>query len=263
MRSILTALCLWLSSAVQALAGPLSPTWAELNAEAKPRIYTVERFITTEVDPALVVIGAGKDSGIVIGTQFRTYRLSVTAHPIWVETGHLRVVEVQEGAIIAEVDGKGSALAKALFPKFPSMMVGDLAVIQSFNFTRRQQMTPALTIPYTELFTDPKANPTSFELTAEGLKQLKEAAKAFSAARLSLLMVEGHTDHDGPSNISQIESYQRAMAVRQILLHELGFDEKRVVAVGYGDGEPLDPTFAPGHVEANRRIVLKVVPLPH
>jgi outer membrane protein OmpA-like peptidoglycan-associated protein len=263
MRQTMFALLMLISISFNAAAADLSPTWSEINEQAQPRVYSVERFITSEGDSALVVIGAGLGSGIVVGTQFKTYRLSVKGRPIWVETGHLRVTEVQEGAIIAEVDGRGSALAKALFPKFQNLMVGDVAVVQRFNFSRRQQLTPSLTLSYTELFADPKANPTTFEMKPEGIEQIREAAKAFSAARLSLLMIEGYTDHDGPSNISQIESYQRAMAVRQILITELGFDEKRVVAVGYGEAEPIDGAMAPGHVEANRRIILKVVPMPH
>jgi len=49
--------------------------------------------------------------------------------------------------------------------------------------------------------------------------------------------------------------------VRQYLIDELGFDPKRVVAVGYGEAEPADQSLAPGYIEANRRIVLKAIPL--
>jgi outer membrane protein OmpA-like peptidoglycan-associated protein len=228
----------------------------------RPDVYKIEEFLGNMDRAPLVVLDTDHTAGLVVGTQLKTYRLSVKKRPIWVETGHLKVIEVQERAVLAQVDGFGSALSRALFPKFPNAMAGDLAVPQRFNLHRRQLLTPALTLSYNELFEDPKANPATFEFKAQGLTQLREAARIFAGARLSLLMVEGYTDHEGPSNISQVESYQRALAVRQILIKDLGFDEKRVVAVGYGDSEMVDTTMVTGHVEANRRVVLKVVPLP-
>jgi outer membrane protein OmpA-like peptidoglycan-associated protein len=103
--------------------------------------------------------------------------------------------------------------------------------------------------------------PASFELKQAGYAHLRQAARAFADARVSMLMVEGYTDHNGKAADNQVESYQRALTVRQFLIDELGFDEKRVIAVGYGEAEPADPSLAPGHVEINRRIVLKAVPL--
>ena len=51
------------------------------------------------------------------------------------------------------------------------------------------------------------------------------------------------------------------MTVRQFLVDELGFDPDRVLAVGYGESEQTDGSMAPGSEIANRRIILKAVPV--
>jgi outer membrane protein OmpA-like peptidoglycan-associated protein len=140
-------------------------------------------------------------------------------------------------------------------------MGGDLAIPQLLKLERRQALMATMSLTYSDLFADPKSTPSTFELKAEGLAQLKALTKDLAATRLSMLMIEGHTDHNGPSDANQVESYQRATAVRQYLIDELGFDPKRVVAIGYGESEPADQSLAPGYVEANRRIVLKAIPL--
>jgi chemotaxis protein MotB len=98
-------------------------------------------------------------------------------------------------------------------------------------------------------------------LSRQGVKKLREAARVYSNARLSLLMVEGYTDHKGPTAVNQVESYQRAMTVRQFLIDDMGFDPDRVLAIGYGESEQVDGKMAPGFEVANRRIVLKAVPV--
>jgi len=142
------------------------------------------------------------------------------------------------------------------------VMSGDRAQIEHVSVARRQAIVPTLTLSYFDIFADPQGTPSTFELKPEGRRKLEAAARVFAGARLSLLMVEGYTDHNGPANENQVESYQRALTVRQYLIDELGFDPKRVVAIGYGEAEPADPTLVQGYVEANRRIVLKAIPDP-
>ena len=75
-------------------------------------------------------------------------------------------------------------------------------------------------------------------------------------------MIEGHTDQKGDSEQNQIETYQRALTIRQYLIDELGFDENRVTAIGLGESEPISDVILPGNADRSRRIVLKVVPIP-
>jgi outer membrane protein OmpA-like peptidoglycan-associated protein len=252
-----------------------SPTWEEYSKPAADETFRVVEFLDLNQGDAassLVVVAAGSEQGVVEGTVFKTYRAADTARwnaggdgnaaagSLWVETGRLKTINVQETYAVARVESQGSELSNALFPKFPGVMAGDRAVGQKVAVARRQTVTPTVSLPFFALFADPKGAPASFELRAEGVDRLKEAAAAFAAARVSVLMIEGYTDHHGPAAENQVESYQRAMTVRQFLIDELGFDPERVVAIGYGEGEPADPSLKPGAAEANRRIVLKAVP---
>lgn len=265
-----TALVLGLGTlfASDALADGTSPTWAEMSEPAAPEVFKVLQFLDAGKDTNLVIIEAGADSGVVAGTVFKSYRptkkgqIAGSEGQLLVETGRLKAVDVQDKFTVAVVEQQGSAMADAFFPKFPGVMVGDLATVQRLSLSRRQVVSPTATLSFFGLFEEPKAHPQSFELRRSGVEKLRDAAKQFAEARVSMLMVEGYTDKNGQSSANQVESYQRAMTVRQFLIDELGFDESRVVAVGYGEAEPVDTGSAPGYVEANRRIVLKAVVQP-
>jgi len=228
----------------------------------------VMNYLSLEQESNLVVVSAGENEGIVSGTVFRVYRpvtpkkrtVSV-ADVMFVETGVLKAVDVQKHRTIAMITGTGSDMSRVFFPKFPGVMAGDTVVVQRLSLTRRPSIMPEITLSYRVLFEDPKATPSSFELNEAGRAKLREEAAVYANARVSLLMVEGYTDGSGPADVNQVESYQRALTVRQFLIDEMGFDEERVVAVGYGESELADQSLAPGSRDRNRRVVLKVVPV--
>lgn len=247
----------------------LSPTWQGARDIPPGDVFKVAQYIETSGSESLVLVSAGRGDGIAVGTLFKVYRAapvdqdsqsqSVTSDPLWVEMGQLKVVEVQDRYTVARVEKQGSEMVTALFPKFPEIMAGDFAVIQRVNIARRPLVIPNVAVTYAEIFADPNGRPGTFELKTQGIERLRELAKPFAKARLSMLMVEGYTDQEGSASANQVESYQRALTVRQFLIDELGFDESRVVAVGYGEAQPADTSFAPGSAEANRRIVLKAI----
>ena len=258
----LILLAIALMAASRATAG----VWNDWQSQKEADPFEVIQYVDLEKDESLVVLDGGTNKGVIKGTKFKTYRISAQKTPgksgaLWVETGELKAVDVQPEYTVAEVTGQAGQMAKAFFPRFPGVMAGDTAVSQRVALVRKQVLTPERTISYFDLFANPKASPTSFEFTEVGRRNLIAAATEFAKARLGLLMVEAYTDHRGPTNVNQVESYQRALTVRQFLIHELGFDPKRVIAVGYGETEQVDATMAPGYVEANRRIVLKAVPV--
>ena len=232
--------------------------------EAKP--FKVIQYVDADAGDQLVVIDAGTKDGVLKGTVFKTYRSSTQQGSLgqgalWVSTGGLKAVEVQADYTVAAITDQAPNMARAFFPRFPGVMAGDVAVSQRVALVRKQIVTPERTLSYFDLFNDPQSSPQNFELSPEGRAQLTAAASEFGHARLSLLMVEGYTDHKGSTNTNQVESYQRALTIRQFLIHELGFDEKRVIAIGYGETEQVDASMAPGYVQANRRIVLKAIPV--
>ena len=266
MDRVLLAFLTFLALSAQAMAGELSPTWRALSQPEAPKVFKVLQLIDSGKGDALVLLAGGVQQGLVKGEVFKTYRMSGPGGAggnsiLWIQTGRLKAVEVQDELTVAAVESQGSPLASAIFPKFPGLMGGDLAAPEQLKLERRQALMPIISLSYSDLFADPKSTPSTFELKVEGLTQLKSATKDFASTRLSMLMIEGYTDHNGPANANQVESYQRAMTVRQYLIDELGFDPKRVVAIGYGEAEPADQSLAPGYIEANRRIVLKAIPL--
>ena len=89
-----------------------------------------------------------------------------------------------------------------------------------------------------------------------------EKLKPFQTSRVSMILVEGYTDMAGLSAENQAESYQRALAVRSLMIKELEMSPDRVVAIGYGDGEQKQIHVAQESKRGNRRIVIRAVNIP-
>lgn len=281
--------------AAQPARAATSPAWNAWHDAAVPETFHVLRYLdlgakraravkapddedsaeapespSEKMPNELVVVDSGRSQNTVVGAVFKVYRAAppqgpgvlAANGPIWIELGRLKAVDVQDAYMIAAIETQKTAMSKAFFPRFPGVMAGDVVVAQRMDIVRKQDLTPTVALEYQEIFQDPKGTPATFELKAAAMEALKEAVRPFMKARLSLLMVEGYTDHNGPASANQVESYQRAMTVRQFLIDDLGFDEKRVVAIGYGESEPADPTMKPGYEMANRRIVFKAIPVP-
>ena len=64
------------------------------------------------------------------------------------------------------------------------------------------------------------------------------------------------------SQRAQMESYQRALTVRQTLIDELGIDPDRIVAIGMGESEDPQNANLPGAEDEARRVIIKVKTLP-
>jgi outer membrane protein OmpA-like peptidoglycan-associated protein len=207
-----------------------------------------------------VLLEGGRDHGLIPGSTLRVYR----AHSndgMYVETGVLKVSGVFNDRAMATVINQGSDQSKMLFQQFPGVMAGDFAAPQRLTIARIQKLAAEINLSYDSLFEDPRGNPASFELTVVGIEELASAAAELGHIRAKLLIVEGHTDSAGSSDVNQVESYQRALTVRQYLVDKMGFDPKRLTAVGFGESQLADESETSGSITKNRRIVLKVVPI--
>jgi outer membrane protein OmpA-like peptidoglycan-associated protein len=72
---------------------------------------------------------------------------------------------------------------------------------------------------------------------------------------LTVLQIEGHTASDeGSGRRALAISERRAGAVVRFLV-EAGVPEERLIAVGLGDAQPLDPADQ----DANRRVTIRIV----
>ncbi len=245
-------------------AAAVSPTWADYIKDNSEPVYRVTQFLQTTEGAGVVTINGGKVNGLVSGSLLEAYRVAKSSdpdskEPLWIKTGSLKIMQLQDKTSIAHVIEDHTDLSKTFFPKFPNLMAGDLVLYKAVSLSRKQSILPQVSFAFNDIFIDPKARPMTFELRPEAIAMLKEQTKAFAESRTPLLMVEGYTDQDGSQSENQVESYQRAMTIRQYLIDELGFDPDRVVAIGYGESELTDTSMTPGYATANRRIVIKAV----
>jgi outer membrane protein OmpA-like peptidoglycan-associated protein len=225
--------------------------------------HKIRGYLSAGADARFVVIEAGRSSGVISGEVFRAVRPAKAGAMAPIETGLLKANSVYEHETIAEVIQQGTPESKTIYGVYGDVMAGDLAIIQKVVIVPAKVLTPEMSVTYSSLFEDPKSNPETFELTISGRTKLREVGQVFAGMKVGMLMIEGHTDQRGDSNLNQIESFQRALTVRQYLIDELGFDENRVTAIGLGESEPLSTTILPGNRERSRRIILKVVPKPN
>lgn len=228
--------------------------------------YRIAQYADVAATSGMVVIAGGSADGVVSGAVFEAYRaaspttrMAANTKPIWVKTGELKAVQLSDRHSIAMVTESGTPLSKGFFPKYPGVMAGDLVIEKQVDIAQGLALTPAVALTYQQLFQDPNAGVINLELSEAGKEMLRKASAGFADKHVGMLMVEGHTDQVGSSERNQIESYQRAFAVRQFLIGELGFDESRLTAIGIGETEPLEDSFVPGFRDTNRRIVIKVV----
>lgn len=224
--------------------------------------FTVKSYLSSGEDAKLVSIKAGHQSGIKTGETFRIVRPGRSGINVPVETGLAKVVAVHEQEVIAEVIRQGTPESAALYGDFAGVMAGDLAVSQKLIIAPAKVVAPEISIKFSKIFDDPKADPVTYELTMGGRRELARIAERLSKIHAGMLVIEGHTDSKGSRERNQVESYQRALTVRQILINEYGFDETRVTALGLGESEPVSDTLQPGLSDQARRVVFKVVPMP-
>lgn len=225
----------------------------------------ISRFLDVKATSKLIVVAGGIDKGVVEGSTYIAQRKASVSQTnprdtTWVETGRVRIVKVEQSLSYAEIETEQGPYSAAFFPKYPKLMAGDWLTLSHVMIVKNIQATPNLMATFDELFIDPKAFPSSFELSDEGKAKLQELAAKIAPFRLSSVLIEGHTDDEGDASVNQVESYQRALTVKQYLISELGFESQRIVAIGLGESELRFDSNEPGHSEGNRRIVIKARP---
>ena len=83
------------------------------------------------------------------------------------------------------------------------------------------------------------------------LKQVQKALAIFPADNI---VIEGHTDSTGGDTLNMQLSRDRADAVSQYLIANLGMSKARVKSVGYGKNRPIANNDTSVGRAANRRI---------
>jgi OOP family OmpA-OmpF porin len=85
------------------------------------------------------------------------------------------------------------------------------------------------------------------------MRKVQQALELFPDASIS---VEGHTDANGSDSANLILSQDRADAVKQYLVANLGANAEKVSSIGYGEARPVATNETPAGRTRNRRIDL-------
>jgi outer membrane protein OmpA-like peptidoglycan-associated protein len=88
------------------------------------------------------------------------------------------------------------------------------------------------------------------------LTKLQRAIREF---RNSKVVIEGHTDNIGNDAYNQNLSAQRAQAVRQYLIANMGLSENRIQSIGFGESRPIANNESEEGRMQNRRIDVVIV----
>lgn len=101
--------------------------------------------------------------------------------------------------------------------------------------------------------------PESYELTKESKLVLDEAAITINASpEIQKIEVQAHTDYKGSGEANMKLSEQRASSVRDYLIYR-GVNEKRLIAKGYGESQPIADNRTKEGRAKNRRVELKIM----
>lgn len=96
----------------------------------------------------------------------------------------------------------------------------------------------------------------SWTLTPSAERALAPLGQALSSRDLAdfRFRIEGHTDNVGSPAMNQALSERRAAAVREYLIAKFGVNPNRLVAVGLGETQLLEPTPPQTSNARNRRV---------
>lgn len=94
-------------------------------------------------------------------------------------------------------------------------------------------------------------------LDTQGKALLDGLVAALDACPDAALRIAGHADSSGQSHHNRVLSQRRAKGVAAYMVDK-GIDARRLVAIGYGDTQPLAPNDTQANRARNRRIELSV-----
>ncbi len=100
-----------------------------------------------------------------------------------------------------------------------------------------------------------------FNIRAQFLPVLDSVVEVLREFKKTSITVSGHTDSRGGADYNQTLSENRASSVKSYLVDQ-GVSSGRVHSVGYGKRYPIASNDTPQGREQNRRVELKLEPLP-
>jgi len=100
-------------------------------------------------------------------------------------------------------------------------------------------------------------NRTDLDLKKEA--QLREMARHLKENPGTVADIAGYTDTKGPEELNLEISRQRAEKVKRILAREHGIDEGRLLAIGYGEKNPVADNSTLEGRRKNRRVAVRII----
>lgn len=227
------------------------------NYQFDEKVVTLNEGETKMIDIGLQKIGVdqatltGKvsdtETGVPLHAQIsfvNTNIPAVTTDPV---TGIYKIA-VPPGTYSVKVEAEDYVIESA-----PVILKKDEAKIQNFTLRKIPEVGEKIVLKgITFAFNSAVIRPESYPV-------LDDAAKVLKSKPTMRVEIGGHTDSIGSDAYNQKLSYQRANAVRDYLIKYHTVDPSRLIAVGYGEGQPIADNRTKSGRELNRRIEFKVL----
>lgn len=227
------------------------------NYQFNEKVVTLAENETKVADVALTKIGVdqatltGKVSEVETGkpllAQIKFVDTKIPAVTTDAATGIYKVT-VKPGTYSVIVEAQDYISESA-----PLVLAKDETKIQ--NFTLRPVPKVGEKIVLKGIYFDFNSaviKPTSYPV-------LDDAAKVLKAKPKMRVEISGHTDSIGSDSYNQKLSYQRANSVKDYLLRYHNVDPSRLIAVGYGETQPIADNRTKSGRDLNRRIEFKIL----
>jgi chemotaxis protein MotB len=245
-----------LAAGALALAGCVSPTLHQAALDERDALK--ER--NEQLEASVAALSSARDQ---LASQFEDLRLQNEA--VARDAEKLRGIEVRLPACETEVADKTAKLDQ-LQATYEGL-VKDLEAEVASNNSQIDQLREGLrmSLPAEVLFTSGSA-----DLTEEGTRVLADLAKDLrgDAYASYQILVEGHTDGvairgslaERFATNWELAGARAARVVRA--LEESGVDGAKLSAVSRADKQPVESDDSPEGRAANRRIEIRLIPLP-
>ena len=227
------------------------------NYQFNERIVTLNEGETKMVDIALQEISVaqatltGKVSDVETGepvlAQISFINTNIPAITTDPTTGIYKVT-IPPGTYSVKVEAEDYIMESA-----PVILVKDEAKIQNFTLRKVPKVGEKIVLKgITFGFNSAVIRPESYPV-------LEDAAKVLKAKPNMRVEIGGHTDSIGSDTYNQKLSYQRANAVRDYLINYHNIEPSRLIAVGYGEIQPIADNRTRSGRDLNRRIEFKIL----
>ena len=120
---------------------------------------------------------------------------------------------------------------------------------------------PAIKLEFLTFEFDVQFDTAEYQLKPKFHKRLEDLALFLEKYPESVILIEGHTDNEGPSHYNQTLSKKRAQSIAETLNDKFGIQTNRTKAFGYGQDRPIASNLTDTGKEKNRRVSGEVITL--